>query len=62
MFYLQEKKRVVSNSSSWGTESTEEKTSQAKVTLALIPLWFDLYNLKRSKERNSRYYYSILYK
>ena len=38
MLHLQEKKRVVSNSSSQGTESTEEKMSQAKVTLALIPL------------------------
>ena len=38
MLYLQEKKRVVSISSSEGTESTEEKTSQAKVNLVLIPL------------------------
>ena len=32
------KKRVISNRSSQGTKSTEEKMFQAKVTLALIPL------------------------
>ena len=32
------KKRIVGNRSSQGTKSTEQKTSQANVTLALIPL------------------------
>ena len=61
MLYLQEKKRVVSNSSSEGTESTEEKTSQAKVNLVLIPLCLDLYILKRLRERNSIYYHLNLH-